>query len=152
MFKSYDDILEELEKEMRRVSDDMLFHIYKMSGTAGDVWSPRIDIYETEDEIIVKVCAAGLEPGQMELTISGDNRLLTLRGMRTERDEDKSKRIRYHQLEVYYGPFERIVTLPHDVPLDRDKLTASYSDGFLKVILPKVKKKDPLPNKIEIVE
>ena len=126
MFKSYDEMLEELEREMRRVS-----------GMTGELWTPRVDVYETAENIIVKVCAAGLAPDQMELSISSDNKFLTLRGMRIEQDDDKSDRIRYYQLEVYYGPFERIVALPAEVSVDRDRLTATYKDGFLKVVLPK---------------
>lgn len=137
MFKSYDEMLEELEREMRRVSDDMLLQVFRVSGMSGELWTPRVDVYETADNVIVKVCAAGLAPDQMELTISSDNKFLTLRGMRVEQDDDKSERIRYYQLEVYYGPFERIVALPSDVSVDRDKLTAAYKDGFLKVVLPK---------------
>lgn len=137
MFKSYDEMLEELEREMRRVSDDMLLQVFRASGMAGELWTPRVDVYETADNVVVKVCAAGLVPDQMELTISSDNRFLTLRGMRVEQDEDKADRIRYYQLEVYYGRFERIVSLPAEVNIDRDKLTATYKDGFLKVVLPK---------------
>ncbi|MCE5197909.1 Hsp20/alpha crystallin family protein [bacterium] len=150
MFKSYDEMLEELEREMRRVSDDMLLHMFRISSTSGDVWSPRVDVYETADAVVVKVCAAGLEPGQIELTLSGDGRFLTLRGMRVEQDEDKGQRIRYHQLEVYYGPFERVVSLPNEIPLERDSLTANYKDGFLKVVLPKIQQ--PTPTKIDIEE
>lgn len=137
MFKSYDEMLEDLEREMRRVSDDMLLQIFRVSGMSGELWTPRVDVYETAENVIVKVCAAGLAPDQMELTISLDNKFLTLRGMRVEQDDDKSDRIRYYQLEVYYGPFERIVALPVEVGVDRDKLTAAYKDGFLKVVLPK---------------
>lgn len=137
MFKSYDDMMEELERDMRRMSDDILLQMFRMSSTSGDVWAPRVDVYETCDSVVVKVCIAGISPDQMELTISGDSKYLILRGIRTEQDEDKVGRIRYHQLEVYYGPFERIVQLPIDVPVDRDKLAASYKDGFLKVTLPK---------------
>ena len=149
MFKSYDEMLEELEREMRRVSDDMLLQVFRVSGMTGDLWTPRVDVYETAEHVVVKVCAAGLAPDQMELSISSDNRFLTLRGMRIEQDDDKSDRIRYYQLEVYYGPFERIVALPSEVSVDRDKLTATYRDGFLKVVLPK---KQPGRNsaKIEI--
>ena len=138
MHMSYDDMLDDFEREMRRVSDDMLLQMFRVSGGAGDVWAPRVDVYETDTDVVVKVCVAGLAPEQMELTISSDNRFLTLRGVRMEQDDDKSKRIRYYQLEVYYGPFERIVALPADVPLDRDKLAATYKDGFLKVALPKL--------------
>jgi len=137
MFKSYDEMVEELEREMRRVSDDLLLQMFRMSSMSGEVWAPRVDVYETADSVVVKVCVAGLEPGQMELTLSSDNRFLTLRGVRAEQDEDKSERIRYHQLEVYYGPFERVVALPVEVSLDRDNLTAVYKEGFLKIVLPK---------------
>lgn len=137
MFKSYDDMLEEFEHEMRRVSDDMLLQMFRISGTSGEVWTPRVDVYETADAVVVKACVAGLEADRVELTISSDNRFLTIRGVRGEQDDDKSPRILYHQLEVYYGPFERVVALPADVALDRDKLTAAYKDGFLKVVLPK---------------
>ena len=94
MFKSYDEMLEELEREMRRVSDDMLLQVFRISGPAGDLWTPRVDVYETAEDVIVKVCAAGLAPEQMELTISSDNRFLTVRGMRVEQDDDRDKRIR----------------------------------------------------------
>lgn len=93
---------------------------------------------------------AGLEPNQIELTLSVDGRFLTLRGARVEQDDDKAERIRYHQLEVYYGGFERAVPLPAEVPVDRDKLTATYKDGFLKVVLPKLQQSVPM--KIEIEE
>lgn len=151
MFKSYDEMLEELEREMRRVSDDMLLQVFRVSGMAGEIWSPRVDVYETGENVVVKVCAAGLVADQMELTISSDNRFLTLRGMRMEQDDDKAERIRYYQLEVYYGPFERIVALPAEVAVDRDKLTATYRDGFLKVVLPK-KQSKLTAGKIEIEE
>lgn len=150
IFKSYDEILEELEREMWRVSDDMLLQMFRISATSGEVWSPRVDVYETAEAVVVKVCAAGLDPNQMELTLSGDNRFLTLRGVRVEQDEDRSSRIRYHQLEVYYGPFERTVALPTETALDRDKLTAAYKDGFLKVVLPKLQQSGAV--KIEIEE
>lgn len=138
MYKSYDEMLEELEREMRRVSDDVLLHMFRISSASGEVWSPRVDVYETVDSVVVKVCAAGLDPNQMELSISGDNRFVTLRGVRIEVDEDKTDRIRYHQLEIYYGPFERIIALPPDIAVDREHLVAAYKDGFLKVVLPKL--------------
>ena len=137
MFRSYDDMLEEFEREMRRVSDDMLLQMFRVSGSSGEVWAPRVDVYETASDVVVKVCVAGLQPDRMELTVSADNKSFKLRGIRAEEDEDKDSRTRYHQLEIYYGPFERVVALPAEVSLDREELTATYKDGFLKVVLPK---------------
>lgn len=150
MFKSYDEMVEELEREMRRVSDDLLLQMFRMSSMSGEVWAPRVDVYETTHSVVVKVCVAGLEPGHMELTLSSDNRFLTVRGVRAEQDDDKPERIRYHQLEVYYGPFERVVALPAEASLDRDKLAAVYKEGFLKIVLPKQQRLGA--RKIEIEE
>ncbi len=152
MYKSYDDMLEEMEREMRRVSDDILLQMFRVSSMSGDVWSPRVDVYETAEAIVVKVCAAGLNPDQVELTISSDNRFLTLKGVRVEMDDDKMDRTRYHQLEIYYGPFERIIALPSESAIDREQLSAAYKDGFLKVVLPKAKKDNSRPIKIEVEE
>jgi HSP20 family protein len=147
-FKSYDDMLNDLERQMKRVSDDILTHMFRMSSASGEVWSPRVDVYETADAVVVKVCVAGLDPANLELALTADNRFLTLRGVRIDQDSDKVDRIRYHQLEVYYGPFERIVSMPPGIPLDHDALTATYKDGFMKVVLPK--KKRPSSRTIEI--
>ncbi len=54
MFKSYDDMIEDLEREMRRVSDDILLHMFRMSSASGEVWSPRVDVYETADTVVVR--------------------------------------------------------------------------------------------------
>ncbi len=141
MYKSYDEMLEEMEHEMRRITDDVLLQMFRVSSMSGEVWAPRADVYETSDAVVIKVCVAGLDPEQMELVLSGDNKFLTFRGQRIEQDEDKGSRIRYHQLEVYYGPFERVILLPPEIPVDRDNLSATYKDGFLKVTLPKLQKR-----------
>lgn len=146
-FDYYDDVLEELEGQMRRVSDDVLLQMFRMSSSSGEVWSPRVDVYETDEAVVVKVCVAGLEPGKMELTLSSDGKYLTLRGVRAESDDDRNCRTRYHQLEVYYGPFERVVALPAGMALDREDLSATYKEGFLKVVLPK---KGLMSKKIDI--
>lgn len=149
MYKSYDEMLEEMEHEMRRITDDILLQMFRVSSMSGEVWAPRADVYETAEAVVIKVCVAGLDPEQIELTLSADSKFLTLRGVRVEQDEDKSTRIRYHQLEVYYGPFERVVLLPPEVPVDRDALAATYRDGFLKVVLPKTRKSRAVKIEVE---
>lgn len=149
MYKSYDEMLEEMEHEMRRITDDILLQMFRVSSMSGEVWAPRADVYETSDAVVIKVCVAGLDPEQMELVLSADNKFLTLRGQRVEQDEDKGGRIRYHQLEVYYGPFERVILLPPEIPVDRDNLSATYKDGFLKVTLPKVHRRTKIQVQFE---
>ena len=77
MFRSYDDMLEEFEREMRRVSDDMLLQMFRVSGGAGDIWAPRVDVYETNESVVVKVCVAGLDPDHIELTSGSANIMRT---------------------------------------------------------------------------
>ena len=153
MFKSYDEMVEEFEREMQRLSDDMLLQIFRLPPGTGEVWAPRVDVYETKEELVVKVCAAGVKTSDVEITLSKDGKLLTISGSRNESEGDRRGRIRYYQLEVYYGTFHRIVALPADVDIDRDRLKASYSDGFLRIILPKRRTQDmKSPRKVPVTE
>jgi len=79
------------------------------------------------------------------VALSPDDRVLTVSGTRTEGHADREGRLRCHQLEIYFGPFERSVGLP-GVPVNRDAITASYRDGFLLVTLPK-RQMPPRPQK-----
>ena len=137
MFKPYEDMLDQLEREMRRISDDMLLQMFRLQGATGEVWAPRVDIYETNDNLVVKVCAAGIQPDQVDISLSADDRFLTVRGVRTEGNIERRGVIRYYQLEVYYGPFERIIALPEEIDIARDHLQATYKEGFLIITLPK---------------
>jgi len=137
LLKSYEDMFDELDRELRRLSDETLMHMFRLPGSE-EVWSPRVDVYETSDTLVVKVAAAGLRPNEIEVSLSADNKHLTVRGVRTETSGDRKGRIRYYQMEIYFGPFERIVPLPPHVKIDKDRLNASYDQGFLKITLPKL--------------
>ena len=139
VFKSYEDMFDELDRELRRLSDETLMHFFHPPN-AVEVWSPRVDVYETSDELVVKVGAAGLKPKDIEVSLSADNRHLTVRGYRTEPSGERKGRIRYYQMEIYFGPFERVIPLPAHIAIDRERLHAIYNQGFLKIILPKVVK------------
>ena len=149
MYKSYDEMLEELEREMRRVSDDVLLHMFRISSTSGEVWSPRMDVYETTQSVVVKVCAAGLDPDQIELTISGDNRFITLRGVRVETTRIRrtgSVTISWKSIMVRSSGSSPCRWISRST---RDMLSAAYRDGFLKIVLPKLQQARPI-KKIDI--
>jgi HSP20 family protein len=99
------------------------------------VWTPALDMYETDDAIVVLLDLAGVEPDKTE--VHAEPHLLTVRGIRRERhspdhpDEQRS----YHALEIPYGRFERTVHLPPGV--DTSEARASYRDGLLEITLPK---------------
>ena len=109
----------------------------------GDRWQPAIDVFETEKTIVVRVEIAGVRSSELRLSVDGD--LLRIRGVRTPPSEAELQRL--HQMEIEFGPFERIVRIA--IPFDDARVTAKVEDGFLCVSLPK---RLPSRRRIEIEE
>jgi HSP20 family protein len=101
------------------------------------IWTPQVDVYETCEAVVVKVCAAGVQPDRIDISLSADGRSLYIKGIRDEDPEAREQALRYHQLEIYTGPFERTVALPTEVVYDRDNLSAVARDGYFCIRLPK---------------
>lgn len=96
-------------------------------------WRPPTDVCETEDAYLVLVEIAGMRDAEISVTF--DRRSLTIKGTRT----DTSSRKAFHQMEIAYGEFATEAEVPSGV--DTSAIEATYSDGFLRVVLPKSKAK-----------
>ncbi|MBI4472281.1 MAG: Hsp20/alpha crystallin family protein, partial [Acidobacteria bacterium] len=107
-------------------------------------WSPAVDIFETEGEIVVKAELPGM--GRKDITLNLENNVLTLRGER--RFEKETKEENYHRIERSYGGFSRSFSIPSMV--DEEKIRADYKDGVLSIVLPK--KEQAKPKQIRIGE
>jgi HSP20 family protein len=94
-------------------------------------WSPAVDIYETDHDIVVKAELPEMKEEDIDIRLENDT--LTLKGERKLEKETREEN--YHRVERAYGAFSRSFTLPTSV--DRDKITAEYRDGVLKITLPK---------------
>ena len=94
-------------------------------------WSPPTDVYETDVSFVVRVEAAGMR--QSDFTINAEDNFLIISGVRSENPE---RRV-YRQMEIRFGEFSTAVELP--IGVDVSKAEADYEDGFLNVILPKLK-------------
>jgi len=94
-------------------------------------WSPSVDVYETPKSIVLTAELPGVQSDDINLTIQ-DN-VLTLKGER--RFEKDVKQENYRMVERNYGNFRRRFTMPCEVA--GDKVTASFKDGVLKVVIPK---------------
>ena len=101
------------------------------------VLEPPADIFETADQVVVVAEIAGIAGEEVEVEILGDR--LALRGEKRDRRADP--RHRHAQVEICYGPFERVLTLP--APVDPAGAEISYSDGFLRIALPKLQRRRP---------
>lgn len=94
-------------------------------------WSPPTDVYETEENCIIKVEVAGMRDEDFEVAF--EDRVLIVRGYRPDLNERRA----YHQMEIRFGKFELAVEIPAAV--DMEKASAEYKDGFLIIVLPKTK-------------
>jgi HSP20 family protein len=97
----------------------------------GDRWRPDVDVFETEQSVLVRVEIAGVR--REDLHVGVDGQVLRINGVR--RAPEGPNAVRLHQMEIATGPFERRVRIP--VAFDRDGVTAHLSDGFLTVTLPR---------------
>ena len=137
-FNDYRDIIRQMEREMQQLSDEAFRGFFAIpAGGAGRFWQPPIDIHETDEAVLVKVELAGVKADDLQVSLSPDDRLLNVSGSRGESSRDREGRTRCHQMEIYFGPFERAVALPSGIRLDRDAIKATYREGFLLVTLPK---------------
>lgn len=136
-FKDYRDIIRQMEREMQQLQDEAFrgFLDFPVGG-AGRFWQPPVDIHETDGYLIVKMELAGARSDDLQVSLSPDDRVLNITGSRAEAHADRDGRIRCHQLEIYFGPFERAVGLP-SIPINREQIKATYKDGFLQISLPK---------------
>lgn len=89
------------------------------------------DVFEDKENIIIKSTMAGVDPKNLEISVSND--LLTIRGFR-ETDEEVDEKS-YYSRECYWGAFSRSIVLPQEV--DQKGIKASLKNGVLTVKLPK---------------
>jgi HSP20 family protein len=94
-------------------------------------WEPPADVYETEREVVVEICLAGVQPSIVRIEMTP--RCVQFYGNRPEPAEAMQRR--YHLLEIERGPFARSVKLP--VPVHPASAQVSYADGLLTVRLAK---------------
>src|ERR1700675_1572161 len=107
-------------------------------------WSPSVDIFETENELILKADLPDVKLADIEVRV--ENQTLTLKGERKFEKDENTKG--YHRMERAYGTFVRSFTVPTSV--DAEKVAAEYKNGVLTVKLPKKEAAKPRQVKIEV--
>jgi len=105
-------------------------------------WAPACDIYETDNEIVVKAELPEIKREDVHVTL--ENNVLTIRGER--KLEEKTEQKNYRRVERSYGEFVRSFTLPTFV--DPTKINAEFKDGMLRVVL--AKREEAKPKQVEI--
>src|SRR6202011_624095 len=120
------DQLTNMRQELDRVFESSFGSFLRPLGSFNR-WNPAVDVYQDKDHFTVYAELPGLKKEEIEISLNGDT--LTIGGERKqEASEDKSVRT-----ERFFGKFQRSLTLP--VAVTSEKVTATYQDGILKVIL-----------------
>lgn len=109
--------------------------------SSGRAWAPVVDILETDNDLIVRAEVPGVTREDIDIEVTAES--LSIRGERKCPDCETEKFLR---IERPYGPFERSFTI--GVPVQADKVKASYRDGVLEVMIPKAE--EVKPKKIEV--
>jgi HSP20 family protein len=125
--------------------EDLWRHLFgplaKPEGTL-PAWAPRVDLSETEKEVMVKADLPGVAPEDVEVTFADG--VLKLRGEKKEEKEEEGKG--FHKVERFTGAFYRELPLP--TCIDPDKIIATAEKGVLTITAPK--KPEAMDRKIKI--
>ena len=100
---------------------------------SANVWCPPTDVYETEENFVVRIEIAGMKDEDFEVAV--ENNMLMISGHRPDLNERRA----YHQMEIRFGKFEVAIGIP--VAVDIEGAVAEYKDGFLLIQLPKANPK-----------
>jgi len=133
-----------LRERMNRLFEDMAASRGEDRDISTSSWAPAVDIYETENEVVLTAEIPGIEEKDIEIKV--EDNTLTLKGER--KFEKETKEENYHRIERAYGSFFRSFTLPTYV--DQDRVEAEHENGVLKIHMPK--RAELKPRKVKILK
>jgi HSP20 family protein len=136
---------DKLRKEMDRLWDSFFEGRPTRRAREEVEWLPSLDVAETKGDLVVKAELPGMDPKEIDISLSDG--VLTIKGEKKQEKEEKEEG--YHLIERSYGSFARSIQLPKDV--QSDKISASFKNGVLKLVLPKSEeaKKKEIKIKVE---
>ena len=107
-------------------------------------WAPAVDIYETENELVVKADLPDVNPQDLDIRV--ENNILTIRGER--KFDSKAHEDNYLRIERAYGSFSRSFSLANSVK--SESIQADYHNGVLTLSLPKREEAKPKQIKVNV--
>ena len=107
-------------------------------------WAPAVDIFETEQELVVKADLPDIKPEELDIRV--ENNILTIRGER--KFEKKVEEKNYLRVERSYGSFSRSFSLANTVKTEAIK--AEYKNGVLTLTVPKREEAKPKQIKVSV--
>jgi HSP20 family protein len=126
-----------LREAMDRLFEESLVRPFGQSTSALADNQLAVDIYKDKDQLVVKAAVPGIDPDDLDISISGD--VLKIQG--ETKSEKEVKQENYHRREFRHGAFGRSVRLPAEV--DSTKAEATVKDGILTLSFPLSEKAKP---------
>lgn len=130
----------DMQEQMNRLFSE--FFGERQSGLADGVWTPPVDVSETESAIVVRAELPGMSRDDIELSLQ--DHVLTLKGEKAQ--ESKEDNENFHRAECCFGSFSRSFSLSATVK--QEDIQARFKDGILEITLPKAE--ETTPQKISI--
>ncbi len=121
----------DIDAQIQKTMNEMFSLMNPMFFHRQNVRQPQIDIYEQDDEIVVLAEMSGVRSEDIDVILGPTS----IKIYATRRKPELTERMRYRLAEIYYGRFERTVSLP--APIDTEHVTATCVDGLLQIRLPK---------------
>jgi len=134
--------LNTLQDQINRVFNDA----FERRGDESNLttWAPPVDIYETENELVVKADLPDVDPKDLDIRV--ENNILTIRGERKfERNVSEDN---YLRVERAYGTFNRSFALSNTV--NAESIRAEYQNGVLMLHIPKREEAKPRQIKVNV--
>lgn len=131
-----------MDRFFDRAFEDWFFRPLAPVDLSGDA-SLAVDIYETDDSVVVKTAIPGVKAEDIDVSVSGDT--LTIKAETQE--EEEVKRENYLRRERRFGAYRRSVTLPGG--LKADEVEADYTNGILTLEFPKSEEVKPKTIKVK---
>ena len=129
--------MDKVQREMNRLFDSTFQRTYRKAPTF-----PAVNVWANEDGLLVTAEVPGISTEDIDIIVVGET--LTLSGTRALDETNGDSK--YHRHERGHGEFNRTIQLPFQV--DADKVSASFTDGVLKITLPR--KDEDKPKKITV--
>ena len=132
-----------LREKMNRLFEDAVMARGEEKDMISSTWIPSVDIYETENSLILTAEIPGVDENNIEIKI--EDNTLSLKGERLFEKETTEEN--YHRIERSYGSFYRSFTIPRSV--DQEKIRAEHDNGVLRITMPK--KPESKPKTVKVV-
>jgi HSP20 family protein len=145
-WRPYEDMLT-LREAMDRLFEDSFVRSAAGAPRRGEAAQLPVNVWEDKDNVHVVARVPGLEAEDLDIQLTGE--MLTIRGrFASDAEGEGSKEWAWYANELWYGPFERSITLPTQV--QTDKVEAVFKNGMLHLTVPKAEEVKPKTIKVKV--